>query len=190
MNSELTAAEALEIVADKVLEAIDLGNQMPIVLIDGRAGSGKSTFAEVLQQILFKKGESLPRLIHMDDLYEGWEGLALGSEYLNRFILAPLTHGIRAHWQIWDWEKNQRDQWREFSGGTPLIIEGCGSISARSSENALIRIWLEAAEETRRKRWLEREGGDAMFDTWAAQELDFYAREKTKSLCDLVIVTD
>jgi hypothetical protein len=28
------------------------------------------------------------------------------------------------------------------------------------------------------------------FDFWAAQELDFYAREKSQSLADLVIKTD
>ncbi|MFM7013417.1 MAG: AAA family ATPase [Actinomycetota bacterium] len=190
MKFELAVPEALELVVGKVLEAIDLGSQMPIVLIDGRAGSGKSTFADSLQQSLFREGESLPRLIHMDDLYEGWDGLALGSDYLNRFILSPLSQGTRANWQIWDWAKSQRTDWREFSGGTPLIVEGCGSISARSSEEALIRIWLEASEETRRARWLEREGGDEMFDSWSAQELDFYAREKTKSLCDIVVSTD
>ena len=40
----------------QVLDLIDRGNQTPIVLIDGRAGSGKSTFAEKLQQQLFVDG--------------------------------------------------------------------------------------------------------------------------------------
>ncbi len=78
-------------ITDKVLEQIDLGNITPIVLIDGRSNSGKSTFAKSLQESLFKQGESLPRVIHMDDLYPGWEGLSLGADYLNRFILEPLT---------------------------------------------------------------------------------------------------
>ena len=177
-------------ISSQVLELIDRGNQTPIVIIDGRAGSGKSTFAESLQQQLFRDGESAPRVIHMDNIFEGWEGLSLGSDYLVRFILQPLARRETASWQDWSWVKNQRSSWREFSGGTPLIVEGCGSLSERSKEHADIAIWLEASEETRRERWIQRERHLDKFDFWAAQELDFYAREKSQSLADLVIETD
>jgi uridine kinase len=180
----------IEKISSDVLELIDRGNQTPIVLIDGRAGSGKSTFAESLQQQLFRDGESAPRVIHMDNIFEGWEGLSLGSDYLVRFILNPLSRRETASWQDWSWVKNERSSWREFSGGTPLIVEGCGSLTERSKEHADISIWLEASEETRRERWLNRERHLDKFDFWAAQELDFYAREKSQSLADLVIKTD
>ena len=180
----------IEKISSQVLELIDRGNQTPIILIDGRAGSGKSTFAEQLQQQLFRDGESAPRVIHMDNIFEGWEGLALGSDYMVRFILQPLARQETASWQDWSWVKNQRSSWREFSGGTPLIVEGCGSLTERSKEHADISIWLEASEETRRERWIQRERHLEKFDFWAAQELDFYAREKSQSLADLVIKTD
>ena len=180
----------IEKISSQILELIDRGNQTPIVLIDGRAGSGKSTFAESLQQQLFRDGESAPRVIHMDNIFEGWDGLALGSDYMVRFILQPLARRETASWQDWSWVKNQRSSWREFSGGTPLIVEGCGSLTERSKEHADISIWLEASEETRRERWIQRERHLEKFDFWAAQELDFYAREKSQSLADLVIKTD
>jgi uridine kinase len=180
----------IEKISSQVLELIDRGNQTPIILIDGRAGSGKSTFAEKLQQQLFRDGESAPRVIHMDNIFEGWDGLALGSDYMVRFILEPLARQETASWQDWSWVKNQRSSWREFSGGTPLIVEGCGSLTERSKEHADISIWLEASEETRRERWVQRERHLEKFDFWAAQELDFYAREKSQSLADLVIKTD
>ena len=180
----------IEKVSSQVLELIDRGNQTPIILIDGRAGSGKSTFAESLQQQLFRDGESAPRVIHMDNIFEGWDGLALGSDYMVRFILQPLARRETASWQDWSWVKNQRSSWREFSGGTPLIVEGCGSLTERSKEHADISIWLEASEETRRARWIQRERHLEKFDFWAAQELDFYAREKSQSLADLAIKTD
>ena len=180
----------IEKISSQVLELIDRGNQTPIILIDGRAGSGKSTFAEALQQQLFRDGESAPRVIHMDNIFEGWDGLALGSDYMVRFILQPLARQETASWQDWSWVKNQRSSWREFSGGAPLIVEGCGSLTERSKEHADISIWLEASEETRRERWIQRERHLEKFDFWAAQELDFYAREKSHSLADLVIRTD
>ena len=180
----------IEKISSQVLELIDRGNQTPIILIDGRAGSGKSTFAEALQQQLFRDGESAPRVIHMDNIFEGWDGLALGSDYMVRFILQPLARQETASWQDWSWVKNQRSSWREFSGGTPLIVEGCGSLTERSKEHADLSIWLEASEEVRRERWIQRERHLEKFDFWAAQELDFYAREKSQSLADLVIKTD
>jgi uridine kinase len=180
----------IEKISSQVLELIDRGNQTPKILIDGRAGSGKSTFAEQLQQQLFRDGESAPRVIHMDNIFEGWDGLALGSDYMVRYILQPLARQETASWQDWSWVKNQRSSWREFSGGTPLIVEGCGSLTERSKEHADISIWLEASEETRRERWIQRERHLEKFDFWAAQELDFYAREKSQSLADLVIKTD
>lgn len=183
-------SQAIEALTHRVLELVDQGIPTPIVLIDGRAGSGKSTLAQALQQNLFREGESLPRVIHMDDLYPGWEGLSAGSDYLNRFILSPLLREGTASWQVWNWEKNMRDQWREFSLGTPLLIEGCGSISERSSQVANLKIWLEASEAKRRSRWVEREGDDLKFDSWAASELDFYAREKSRQKADLVFSTD
>jgi uridine kinase len=180
----------IEKISSQVLELIDRANQTPIVLIDGRAGSGKSTFVEALQQQLVRDGESAPRVIHMDNIFEGWDGLALGSDYMVRFILQPLARQETASWQDWSWVKNQRSSWREFSGGTPLIVEGCGSLTERSKEHADISIWLEASEEVRRERWIQRERHLEKFDFWAAQELDFYAREKSQSLADLVIKTD
>jgi uridine kinase len=186
----LDQQKLVESLSTKILDQIDRGNQTPIILVDGRAGSGKSTFAEKLQQQLFRDGESAPRVIHMDNIFEGWEGLSLGSDYMVRFILNPLERKETASWQDWSWVRNERSSWREFSGGTPLIVEGCGALTERSKEHGYLSLWLEASEETRRKRWLERERHLDKFDFWAAQELDFYAREKSQSLADLVVKTD
>jgi uridine kinase len=188
--ADLDQQKLIESLSTKILDQIDRGNQTPIILIDGRAGSGKSTFAEQLQQQLFRDGESAPRVIHMDNIFEGWEGLSLGSDYMVRFILNPLARKETASWQDWSWVKNERISWREFSGGTPLIVEGCGALTERSKEHAFLSLWLEASEETRRARWIERERHLDKFDFWAAQELDFYAREKSKSLADLIIETN
>ena len=180
-NLAIASAEA----ATRVLELVDQGVSTPIVLIDGRAGSGKSTLAALLQNQLFKDGESLPRLIHMDDLYEGWDGLQAGVDYLQRLIVNPVVGRRKATWQEFDWSAGERGRWREFEGGTPLIIEGCGSISRLAAEAANLRIWVESDDQIRYQRWLEREGSDEFFGKWAAQEVEFYARERSSELADL-----
>lgn len=165
-----------------ILDVVDRGNSMPVLLIDGPAAAGKSTLAKALQNELFRLGESAPRLIHMDDLYLGWNGLADGAAYLVSHILAPLKDARSASWQVFDWAAGRRDCWREFSGGTPLIIEGCGSISAKSVRLADFTVWVDAPEELRYQRWVAREGDDKHWASWRSQELDFYARENSKAL--------
>lgn len=179
MSEPKTIAREL---AEQLLGLVDDGKTMPVLLIDGRAGSGKSTLAEEVQNAFFKLGESAPRLIHMDDLYAGWDGLQLGAEYLQRTILNPLAKREVAHYQLFDWQSGERKDWREFAGGTPLIIEGCGAINRNSIESADLSVWLEETEETRKQRWIDREGNDEHWVSWAAQELDFYARERSAEL--------
>lgn len=169
-----------------VLDLVDEGKQTPIVLIDGRAGSGKSTLADALQRKLFKDGETLPRLVHMDDLYPGWNGLAAGAEYLQRFILGPVASRKTANWQLYNWDAGARVEWREFGGGTPLIVEGCGALNLQSADVADISVWLEVDQAVRFERWVAREGNDEHWAEWAAQEEDFYARERSAELAKVV----
>ena len=131
----------------------------------------------------------------MDDLYPGWEGLAAGSRYLLASILQPFRGGEKASWQIWDWSKSQRGSelepgngWREFEGGVPLIIEGCGSLSRASSELCDFSVWVESEVDTRRERLKARDGNqfDEFWPTWIIQEDEFYQAEKSQELADLV----
>ena len=173
--------------AEQLLALVDDGKTMPVLLIDGRAGSGKSTLADEVQNEFFKLGESAPRVIHLDDLYPGWDGLQLGVEYVQRAILNPLSRREVAHYQLFDWAAGERREWREFAGGTPLIIEGCGAINRNSIESADLSVWLEESEETRKQRWIGREGNDVHWTQWAAQELDFYARERSSELAGRIV---
>lgn len=168
----------------------------PIILIDGRAASGKSTFAEQLSNLLFKEGESAPKLIHMDDLYPGWDGLREGSSYLTRNILKPLSFGKTASWQKWDWAASNRGDasepgngWREFAGGTALIVEGCGSLSRENAGLADYRIWIDSEQIVRKAKFSSRDEGifDSFWGTWAAQEDEFYELEKSTELANLIV---
>lgn len=169
--------------------------RLPIVLIDGRAAAGKSLFAKELAEIYFKSEKQAARIVSMDDLYPGWEGLASGSIYLLTQILTPVSQARTANWQVWNWAENKRgaedpvNGHREFSGGTALIVEGCGSISRLTSELADLTIWIEADLAVRKTRFNQRDNGkfDGYFATWSAQEDEFYEREKSRELAQLII---
>lgn len=165
-----------------------------VVLIDGRAGAGKSKFATDLVEAYFKLETRMPKLVHMDDLYPGWDGLRAGSLYLNQQILESVAAGKEASWQVWDWNLGERGNseessngWRSFEGGNLLIVEGCGAISAHSAEMADLNIWIESDLETRRERFSSRDQGkfDDYWHSWAIQEDEFYETEKSKEICNL-----
>jgi len=188
----LSKSDLVASITAQVLKLQDEGIVTPIVLIDGRSASGKTTFAEQLQSLLFKEGETLPRVVHMDDLYEGWTGLQAGHDCLLRNVLTPVVARKRASWQEFDWYKGERDRWREFEGGTPLIVEGCGSLSQATAPLAHIRVWLKADERVRHDRWVMRSGHDhdEFWPVWAAQELEFYSRERSAELADYTLEND
>ena len=161
----------------------------PIVLIDGHAGSGKSTFADALKNLIFVETRQQPKLIHMDDLYPGWEGLRAGSIYLHDRILKPVSHGKSASWQNWSWVRSERLGFHEFDGENLLIAEGCGAISANNAALADLTIWIDSDSETRKKRFMERDGGRFRdrYALWAAQESEFYLEESSRALSEVQI---
>ena len=168
----------------------------PIVLVDGRAGSGKSHFASELAERYFAKQRQAARVVRLDDLYPGWDGLGSGSVYVRERVLEPISSGRPASWQIWDWEQGKRgapsepgNGFREFLGGTALIVEGCGALSKAAAELASLRVWIEADSVIRRQRFSERDQGkfDEYWGVWAAQEEEFYASERSRELADLII---
>lgn len=189
----LSYEDALVSVHSKLEVLINTKNTA-IVLIDGRAGSGKSRFAGELAELIFQSEKQLPKLIHMDDLYPGWNGLRAGSSYLNRSILRPIAAGKQADWQVWDWQLGSRGManepangWRSFEGGNLVIVEGCGSVSSASSELADLTIWMESDSSQRKSRFSARDHGqfDSYWGTWSIQENEFYEEEQSGKLCEI-----
>ena len=182
--------------ADELLKLVETTTPQPVLIIDGRAGAGKSTLAQVVTDRFFKLGESKPALVHLDDLYPGWSGLQAGAMYALHNVLMPVARGEAASWQLWDWEAGRRgrsgepgDGWREFRGGTPLIVEGCGALNRLSREVANLTVWLEVPEGVRRERWRQRDGErfDEYWPTWAAQEDEVLQQERPMQLADFVL---
>ncbi|MDO4761326.1 MAG: hypothetical protein Q4A31_05360 [Corynebacterium sp.] len=86
-----------------------------IYLIDGRSGAGKTTYASTLGL----------EVIHLDDFYPGWSGLAEASRMVARDVLDPIHPGF---WR-WDWDNNCRKEWVALPHRTDFVIEGVGAIT-------------------------------------------------------------
>lgn len=153
------------------------GPQPWVLLIDGRSGAGKSVLARAL-------AAEFPNaaLVSLDDVYPGWDGLAVGADAVPGIIR-------EGRWRRWDWDAHRPGPAASVDRGGPLIIEGCGAISRASRPLADHAWWLERDAAERKARALARDG-DAYapyWQRWAAQEEAFAAREGSRELADLVL---
>ncbi|MFT4187543.1 MAG: 4-amino-4-deoxy-L-arabinose transferase [Aeromicrobium sp.] len=159
-----------------------------IVLLDGRSGTGKSHLADEVVVLVHEA-----RLVRMDDLYPGWDGLDAAIQAVAHDLLAPLAAGRPGRWRAYDWHAARLTDWHTVEPGAPLLIEGVGSLSRLSAPSATWRVWLEAEERVRRERALSRSLDGALFapqwDRWAAQEDAFIAAHDSARLADLVADT-
>ena len=135
---------------------------VPVVTIDGYSGSGKSTLAAALARLL-------PgwQVLHLDDWYPGWDGLAQGAEVARR-IAADLREGRASSYVTWDWEANASGLAVEVPLA-PTIIEGCGAWDA----DADLSVWIaDPGEAERRRRALARDGAAYAphWQRWAMQD--------------------
>lgn len=166
-------------------------------IIDGRSGAGKTSLALALAT------ELGATVLHMDDLYRGWEGLADAPALLDQ----ALRSGT---YRRYDWERGELGETRTIDRTRPLIIEGCGSLTATTLEAArafarttsrilppgavpsVHAVWLECPPDVRMRRALGRDGD--MFrphwETWARQEAALIAAERPSEHATVTVNTE
>jgi uridine kinase len=145
-----------------------------IMLIDGRSGSGKSELATAIT------ADGTAQVLRLDDLYRGWGGLNGASVELPRVLR-------ERRWQRWDWVASRPAEWHELGDGA-LVVEGCGALSRAARQLADFAIWVEHPTADRKRRALAREPAYAPhWNDWAAQEVEFIAREHPRDLADAIV---
>jgi uridine kinase len=154
-----------------------------VVAIDGPGGSGKSTLAARLAGLL-----DAP-VVHMDDIYPGWDGLAAAAPLLREWVLEPLACGMLVRFQRYDWSLDTYRDWVEVPAAEVLVVEGCGSGSRIVARFLTMLLWVEAPREVRFARGIERDGPAyrPLWERWARQEDVLFAEERTRERADYVI---
>lgn len=141
------------------------------ILVDGPSGAGKTTFAEAISR------RTGIRVVHLDDFYPGWSGLAGASRMVTEDVLHPTRPGYRR----WDWEASAPDDWVALDPAESVLVEGVGAITADSVAAArflgdVLTVRLCAPVTVRRTRALARDAGyEPWWDMWARQEAVHFA---------------
>lgn len=162
---------------------------MTVFLIDGPSGSGKTELALRLRDGWV--GDDRPALVHLDDIYPGWDGLDAASAQIEHELLGPLRAGGVPRWRRYDWAAAEQREWVTVDPSQPLIIEGCGALSRTSAALADVAIWVETDDVERKRRALARDGElyAGEWDRWEAQWARFVAREDPRSRATLIVPT-
>jgi uridine kinase len=153
-------------------------NDRLVMLVDGRSGTGKTTLGNALA------AELDAQLVHLDDVYPGWDGLQAAADAVVRDVL-----GAPSGYRRWDWERSAPAGWVSVEAAAPIVIEGCGALSRASAPLASFRVWLTADDQERRRRALDRDGETfaRQWERWARQEERFIAAEMPQMLADEVL---
>jgi uridine kinase len=159
-----------------------------LVCVDGPAGSGKTTFAQAVVSGFdrLNQRDSPSRLLHTDDLIEGWTGLSGLTAQLEG-ILRPLADERPGSYRRYDWVEGAFAEAITVEPCPLLVIEGVGSGAEQIDDLRTLLVWVEAPYDERLRRGLERDG-DAFaphWEQWAREEADLFARERTRERADM-----
>jgi hypothetical protein len=169
-------------IAARVLIAPPRCGATRLVCVDGPSGSGKSLLGERIAAAL-----GGPPLVHMDDLYPGWDGLADAVPQLYGRIVAPLVAGRAARYQRYDWDRGVYAEEHDLGRPPLLVVEGVASGARVVAAHAVLLVWVEAPRAERFRRGIERDGEAYRphWERWAKQEDAHFAAERTRERADL-----
>jgi uridine kinase len=173
---------AIAALAERVRAAPPRCGTTRLVCIDGPSGSGKTTLAARLAAAL-----GGPPVLHMDDLYPGWDGLAAAVPLLHEQVVTPLAAGRAACYRRYDWHREEFAEAHDV--GTPplLIVEGAGCGARLIAERAVLLVWVDAPRDVRFRRGIARDGEPYRphWERWARQEQTHFAAELTACRADV-----
>ena len=168
-----------------------------LVGIDGCGGAGKSALARLL-------AEKMPGscIVEMDDFYRPSRDRRSSSQEidwhfdwqrLEHQVLAPLSEGLDARYQRYDWDLDELTTWREIPGHGVVLVEGVSCMRHQLRGYYAFTIWVETSRDTRLARGLARDGEgarDRWVDDWMPAEERYVAAHAPAGAADLVVIGD
>ncbi len=170
----------------------------PLVGIDGRGGSGKSSLARDLEARL-----ATVTVVQFDDFYRpaaeraarGSQGDAeIGGDFdwrrLRDQVLEPLVAGTPGRYQRYDWNRDELAEWHDVPAVGVVIVEGSYVIRPELRGYYDLRVWVEAPYEVRLARGVARDGEAARarwVEEWMPEEDRYVATMSPADRADVLV---
>jgi uridine kinase len=159
------------------------------IAIDGRGGSGKTSFAELLKA-------KLPGFVMLngDDYFEPIEDPVVWGEFNDdrfiRDVIAPLKSGDSLTYRPYDWHADPHITEKKVEITEGICLERCYSFQFDLDWD--LKIWVETPKEVCLERGLAREMMPrgrtiSAWEIWQAKEDKYIAEYQPKEKADIVI---
>lgn len=159
-----------------------------LILVDGRSGSGKSTFAATLARVrgaVVVSTDDVAWHLHPTD----W------AEQMLEGVVRPWAAGSAVRYAPPGWVSQGRDGHLEVPAGAALVIEGVGAGRHELAPFAHLLVWVRSDASEARRRGLERDialgrtraEAERFWDEWMSAEEPFLAAEQPWARADLVV---
>lgn len=171
-----------------------LRKRNPVICIEGRAASGKTTAAELLAPVIGAQ------IVHMDDFFlppalrtaarYAEDG---GNVHYERFrdeVIRGIERGEPFTYRVFDCGVMDYTDVRTVDPSRPIIIEGAYSMHPYFGDACDLRIFSDISPSLQYARILARNGEDMLhrFETeWIPLEERYLATYDIRSACDLVL---
>lgn len=163
----------------------------PLILIDGAAGSGKTTLAAKLADMLNAN------LVHTDDVSWCADPIHWDGEMLTG-IIVPWLGGKNVSYKPTGWIQENRPGSIEVDSRRALIIEGMGAGRKTLRDAAAYSIWVDTEPETARSRVVRRDlangenGGTVesvteFADWWDSLLVPLFLEEESWKYADVIV---
>jgi hypothetical protein len=159
-----------------------------LVLVDGRSGAGKSTFAERLARLL---GGAL---VHTDDV--AWHLDPIDwADVLVDGIIGPWRRGETVSFRPPGWVSQDRGGAVHVPSRPVLIVEGVGAGRASLASRADLVVWVQSDRHQAHRRGIARDEelgrsaaeAEAFWDEWMRAEEPFLAADRPWTRASLIV---
>ena len=171
---------------------LDLCSQKshPVIAIDGPAGAGKTTLAHEIFLALSPKMSV--NVIHMDDLYDGWDN-ALTDDLTQILCHLSAQHHsqLPAKLSRYNWVTSSFDPAEVIAPSDLLILEGVGSGDKSLQDQFAALIWIDIDPEIGVQRVIERDGPGVsiQMQKWLGTQQQYFSQHSTREKADFILTT-
>lgn len=174
--------DVAQVVVDLAASRPPTCGDVRVICVDGPAGSGKTTLATALAEL------TGAHVVHMDDLMEGWDGVA-GTGPQLASVLEPLAEGQIGSYRQFNWHLDRFDREVAVPVLPWLVLEGVGSGNPGVAERVTVLVWVEADDGLRLSRGLDRDGSgmELQWRQFMLDEAEVFAAHRTRQRADVLV---
>ena len=164
--------------------------ERPIIALDGPAGAGKTTLAHEIYLAISPKMSVT--VIHMDDLYDGWDN-ALSADLTKvlRYLTEQHMQARPAKIRRYNWSNSSFEDSEEIALSDLLILEGVGSGDRAIQDDLAALIWIDIDPDIGVNRVIDRDGAQVadQMRKWLGTQQKYFSQHSTREKADFILTT-